>query len=143
MTANLKLMKYLPALLLICIELFFVTGCKKPGGKDGDQNVTTIQYEQSLEIFPNPERGFIHHLEVHNVGEGLDASQLRMLRQENVSMIMRMYYLEDFKDKPLNDAELLLISNDMQALREAGLKCVVRFAYTDDISGTDAPFSVI
>jgi hypothetical protein len=135
-------MKYMPALLLLCIALFF-TGCKKGGGDDGNKNITTLQYEQSLEIFPNPERGFIHHLEVHNVGEGLNVAQLRMLRLESVSMIMRLYYLEDFKDQPLSDAELLLITNDMQALREAGLKCVLRFAYTDNMSGTDAPFSII
>lgn len=31
----------------------------------------------------------------------------------------------------------------MDALRDAGLKCVLRFAYTDDMAGMDAPLSII
>jgi hypothetical protein len=52
-----------------------------------------------------------------------------MLRDEGISLIQRMYYLEKFKDIPLSALELDLISNDMQLLRDAGLKCVLRFAY--------------
>ena len=136
-------MKYLPSLLLICIALFFVTGCKKTKGNDGNQNITNIQYEESLEIFPNPERGFIHNLDVYSEGEGLNATQMVLLRNDNVSMVMRFYYLEKFKDQPLSETELSLINNDMKVLRETGLKCVLRFAYTDDMAGTDAPFAII
>ena len=55
--AKRNIMKSIPAVLLICVVMIFYSGCKKPSG-DGGQNITTIQYEASTEIFPNPERGF-------------------------------------------------------------------------------------
>jgi hypothetical protein len=118
--------------------------CSKPGAKNEKNTLLTeTTYEPSAEIFPNPERGFIHSFAAHSAGQGLNVNQLRYLRTENVSMILRMYYLEDFKTASLSPAELLLIKNDMQALRDAGLKCVLRFAYTDDMSGTDASVAII
>jgi hypothetical protein len=118
--------------------------CSKPGTKNKENTFfTETTYEPSSEIFPNPERGFIHTYAVHSAGQGLNANQLRELGTENVTMILRIYYLEDFKAAPLSPAEPLLIKNDMQKLREAGMKCVLRFAYTDDMSGTDASLSVI
>ena len=116
--------------------------CSKPGTKN-NPTFTETTYEPSAEIFSNPERGFIHSYAVHSAGQGLNVNQLRDLRTENVTMILRLYYLEDFKTAPLSPAELLLIKNDMQALRDAGLKCVLRFAYTDDMSGTDASLAII
>jgi len=143
MTNNLRLVKYLPALLLMCIGLSLVTGCKKPQGEDDDKNFNTIQYEQAMDIFPNPERGFIHNAVVNSEGDNLNPLWLKSLKAENVTMIMRFYYLEKFKDQPISEKELQLINSDMQYLRDAGLKCVLRFAYTDDMTGTDASLLVI
>ena len=127
----------MPVFLCCCFT------CAK--NKTGEKTDTAkeIQYELSDDIFPNPERGFIHNLEVHSAGDPLNPAMLAALKNENVSMILRLYYLEDFKDQPINNAELSLIRSDMQKLRDAGVKCVLRFAYTDDMSGTDAPFSII
>jgi len=118
------------------------TCAKNKTGEKNDE-VKEIQYQPTDDIFPNPERGFIHNLEIHSEGNPLDPAMLAALKNENVSMILRLYYLENFKDQPINNAELSLITADMQKLRDAGVKCVLRFAYTDDMSGTDAPFSII
>ncbi len=124
--------------------ILFAFDCSKPGTKNNKITIPTeITYEPSTEIFPNPERGFIHTYAVHSTGQGLNANQLRELRAQNVTLILRIYYLEDFKTAPLSSEELLLITNDMQKLRDAGLKCVLRFAYTDDMSGTDASVAII
>lgn len=131
------------ALLIGCTLISLAFGCSKHKAGNMDNALTEITYNQTLEIFPNPERGFIHNMEVHSTGEGLNGIQLGKLRNDNVTMILRIYYLEDFKNSVLSEAELLLIRNDMQKLREAGLKCVLRFAYTDDMNGTDASFSII
>jgi len=128
-------------LLLVCL-IFLVVGCNK-AKVDGEVAAITIDYQESLDIFSNPERGFIHNLDVHSEGEGLNTLTLTSLKNEYVSMIMRMYYIEDFKDKLLSAKELSLISTDMQKLRQAGIKCVMRFAYTDFIGGTDAPLTII
>lgn len=129
-------------LLILCLFLIISSGCRKQKNPD-DHDLTEINYVESLEIFPNPERGFIHNSIVNSEGYALDPDYLTSLRAENVTMILRFYYLEKFKDKPISDAELLLIRSDMQKLRDAGVKCVLRFAYTDDMAGTDAPFSII
>ncbi|MFA5971415.1 MAG: DUF4832 domain-containing protein [Lentimicrobiaceae bacterium] len=132
----------IPALLLICGVLSLFTGCKKPAGDD-NQNITTIQYEVSTEIFTNPERGFIHMVDVKSEGEGLNPLWLANLRSDNVSMIMRQFYLDKFKDQPISEQELQLIRADLQSIRDAGIKCILRFAYTDDMAGTDAPLSIV
>jgi hypothetical protein len=130
---------------VVALSLFLsliITCAKGKTGAAADTS-TQIQYEQSDDIFPNPERGFIHNLDVHSEGNGLDPVMLASLKNENVSMVLRLYYLENFKDRSISNAELQLISGDMQKLRDAGVKTVLRFAYTDDMSGTDAPFSMI
>ena len=127
----------IPVFLCCCIT------CAKSKTDGKTDTVKEIQYELSNDIFPNPERGFIHNLEVHSEGSPLNPTMLAALKNEDVSMILRLYYLENFKDKPISDAELTLIKSDMQKLRDAGVKCVLRFAYTDDMNGTDAPFLII
>ncbi len=130
-------------MLIMCMLLSVFFSCKKQKADDKDAAYNVITYEQSLDIFPNPERGFIHNLIVYSEGDGLNLVQMQVLRGENVSMVLRFYYLDMFKDVAISDIELSLITNDMQILRDAGLKCVLRFAYTDDMSGTDAPLSII
>lgn len=134
--------KLITGWVLLFAWILLAFDCSKPGTKNSIP-FTETTYEPSAEIFPNPERGFIHTYAVHSAGQELNANQLRDIRTENVTMILRIYYLEDFKTAPLSPAELLLIKNDMQKLREAGMKCVLRFAYIDDINGTDAPLSTI
>lgn len=134
--------KNIPILLLISLVLPLYIGCKKLTGNE-DQNISNIQYEVSTDIFPNPERGFIHNYEVTSEGSSLNPMELSSLRAENVSMILRSYYLEKFKDQAISDIELELIRTDMNLLRDAGIKCVLRFGYTDSIGGTDAPLSII
>jgi len=134
--------KIIPALLLLCVVLSLFSGCKKPSGND-DQNITTIQYEGSTEIFPNPERGFIHMADVKSEGENLSPLWLANLRSENVTMMNRVFYLDKFKNQPISETELQLIRTDLLFMRNAGIKCVLRFAYTDDMAGTDAPLSIV
>lgn len=135
--------RYLQAFLIICIAASLAFSCKKSENGNGGTNSATILYEQSDEIFPNPERGFIHHYETTSEGSSLNPMELNSLRADNVSMILRLYYLENFKDQPMSETELQLIRTDMSALRDAGLKCVLRFAYTDDMAGTDASLTII
>jgi hypothetical protein len=142
MTDQIKQIRYLPTLLLMCIALSVALGCKEPNS-DGDANFTTIQYEPSMTIFSNPERGFIHMVDVKSEGENLNPLWLANLESENVSLIMRFYYLEKFKASPISETELQLMRTDMQSLRDAGIKCILRFGYTDDMAGTDAPLSIV
>lgn len=129
---------FLPAAFLFCIA-----ACKKtstPVPPVADDGVT---YEISNTIFPNPERGFIRMMDVHSEGASLNAAQINTFRSQNVSMVLRMFYLEAFKNQALSTAELTLIQDDLDKIRNAGLKAILRFAYSDNIGVDDAPLAII
>jgi hypothetical protein len=58
-------------LLILCLFLIIASGCKKQKNPDG-HDLNEINYVESLEIFPNPERGFIHNLIATSEGYALD-----------------------------------------------------------------------
>lgn len=127
---------------IICVFMV-VWGCGKKSGGSTPANDNSITYDISAEIFPNPERGFIHTYPVYSVGASLNLAQLKLLRGENITLILRVFYFDNFKTQALSAAELSLIQSDMDKVREAGLKSILRFAYTDDIAGTDASYAII
>lgn len=111
----------------------------------------TVQrdYKESDENFANPERGFY-------IPSGtrasnfvlLDEMQLKHYRQQpqqakgasykiNMSLLYRAYELDIFKDQPLSASFLSNLQKDFDAVRAAGLKLVLRFAYTNATHGGD------
>lgn len=108
-----------------------------------DDTVSDITYTASPDVISNPERGFMHTWSVASEGSPLNLVTLQSLKNENVTIILRLYYLEIFKDSDLSTAQLDLIKTDFERLREAGIKCVLRFAYNSDPADTDAPLNII
>jgi len=104
------------------------------GGAAGDFNTYTFS-------FPNPERGFYHATETHsNNYTPLDLATLQGYRQnEGIALIHRMFYLEDFVNGDISQAYLDNMEIDFDTVRAAGLKVIVRFAYTNDPYLCDAP----
>jgi len=135
---------------MVLVTMLLVScACGKGGGAASQQDFTEISYTLSNEVFSNPERGFMHLYTVESEGASLDAGRLQALAAENVTLVHRVYYFEKFKQSPLSDAELALIKGDMQLLRNAGVKCVLGFAYTgidyveNTEKGEDAPLASI
>ncbi|HSD15607.1 MAG TPA: DUF4832 domain-containing protein [Flavobacterium sp.] len=97
------------------------------------QTTTNVTYTASTENFPNPERGFYHHKGTHSTSySSLSQSQLSGYRtSENISLILRLFYLENFINSPISQDYLNKMQADFTAIRNAGLKCIVRFAYSD------------
>jgi hypothetical protein len=50
--------------------------------------------------------------------------------EEHTTLILRMYYLDPFIDGPISGAYLESVNADFDALRAAGAKAIVRFAYS-------------
>lgn len=126
--------------------LFFTAlfSCGKGGGTgNNSEKKVEINYSASNSMMPNPERGFIRTFNVYSEGAALSSTILKGLRAQNITLILRLYYLENFLDKPLSSEELHLIQTDFNAIRDAGLKCVLRFAYSDNIGKPDAPLSIV
>lgn len=133
---------YITKLLLVqVLALSLLSSCKDKGPAMTEADYTaTKTYMESDEVFPNPERGFTHLASVKAEGSPLSTTFLNQQRAGNISIVWRLYYLDQFKNSDLSQAQLDLIQTDMDNLRAAGLKCVLRFAYTDNSDdGTDAP----
>jgi len=100
----------------------------------------SVNYLVDNNSIPNPERGFYHHTETHsNNYSSLNVNTLSNYRvNENITLILRVFYLEDFKDSDISEAYLENVKQDLAVVRTAGLKCIVRFAYNNDQTDTDA-----
>jgi len=86
-------------------------------------------------VFCNPERGFYHHTEqtVTATGEtNLSKSTFTKAREQGHTLLLRLYYLNNFRSKELPQAVLNQIDNDFGLFRQYGCKAVLRFAYTND-----------
>ena len=89
-------------------------------------------------IFPNPERGFLTMLEGKvsksspYAVKGDENSIDRHKAKDNISLVLVLYYLDNFKTKSTLPEEVLNgFDEDMEVLREKGLKAIIRFAYTN------------
>ncbi|MEM8946305.1 MAG: DUF4832 domain-containing protein [Planctomycetota bacterium] len=98
-----------------------------------------IEYQSTNETFPNPERGFYVQKTARSHGRPLSSQSLQGLRGQSISLILRMYYLKSFRDRPLSNAQLELMRRDFATLRRHGCKCILRFAYSSRLGEPDAP----
>ncbi|HMO63486.1 MAG TPA: DUF4832 domain-containing protein [Ferruginibacter sp.] len=108
-----------------------------------------LQYTASDAIIVNPERGFY-------IPSGTKASHFIPLDEQvlkkyrsvpqhpgnasysvTVSLLYRAYELDIFKDKALSEDFLTNLQNDFNTVRRAGLKIILRFAYTNQSHAGD------
>ena len=109
---------------------------------------TTLAGEKTYPADPqheiaNPERGLYTQYTSQAEADPLTLESLKPLREQNMTLILRMYYLKTFRDRPLSDAQLDMIKNDFTVMRAAGVKCVLRFAYSQAIGEPDAPVDIV
>lgn len=98
----------------------------------------TVRYTlDETTIFANPERGFYHHEETDGTSP-LSQSQLKNYRtSEGISLILRLFYLDAFRTTNISTSYLDAMRTDFARVRGAGVKTIVRFAYT---SSMDKPY---
>jgi len=102
----------------------------------GSAQTTTKTYTASSDVFSNPERGFYKHTEAHSTGYNLltQSSLVSYRQNQNITLILRVFYLEEFVNSAISQTYLNNMQTDFNRMRNAGIKCVVRFAYGDDES---------
>lgn len=96
----------------------------------------TVNYTASDAVFPNPERGFYRYSSAHTgTYNPLDQAFITSFRtSNNITLIHREFRLRDFINSPISDAYLSNMQNDFNKIRNAGLKCIIRFVYSNDDS---------
>ena len=80
-------------------------------------------FQESREIFPNPERGFYSPVKTGRI-KNLDG-----LRQQGISLLFVETDLREFKERDLSPEKLTEIRDALAAARRAGLKVIFRAAY--------------
>ncbi len=99
---------------------------------------TTVNYTADNSTnFTNPERGFYEQVEqkvTNSTSSNLNDYYFTQAEAAGRSLILRLYYLDYFRTQTLPDNLLTLITNDMAVFRAKGVKCILRFAYTNSQS---------
>ena len=103
----------------------------------------TVTYQPSSEDFANPERGFYRPWSAASADNftPLNAAELASNRTTPYTpfaanyaitntLVYRYYVLDNFKDNAITLAYLDNIRTDLTNIRQAGVKMIVRFAYT-------------
>ncbi|MBO6074566.1 MAG: DUF4832 domain-containing protein [Paludibacteraceae bacterium] len=119
-------------------------------------SATTVKYTaDNTTVFANPERGFYTELDhvvtkkkPHCVKDRKDEIREYYINKDKKSLLLVLYYLDNFKSTATLPEEVLKgFDEDMQALRDLGVKAILRFAYTADDNndqiGYDAPLSIV
>jgi len=121
--------------LLSAILVLPLVLCSPPSPVNATTQATTVIYTPTTALLPNPERGFFHYTATHsNNYTPLDLATLQGYRQnENITLILRLFYLDDFIDSDISQTYLTAMQADFDTVREAGLKAIVRFAYADQL----------
>lgn len=99
----------------------------------GAGNATVLRYPASDAAVLNPERG--PFVDVDLVG----GHDFAYVRASGATLGYAKIRLDAYRDAPLDDALLAHLRDGFAAARDAGIKLIVRFVYSDDASGQDAP----
>lgn len=103
------------------------------------QPANTFTYTESDSIFANPERGLQKYSITNSTYyitpgySNIDVATIRGWREgaDKVSVIYRYFLLGDYMTSDISATYLANIQLDFDRIREAGLKCLVRFSYTN------------
>lgn len=102
-----------------------------------------VNYTQSYELFPNPERGFLiqTYYTSSDLSSTLSANTVRNNRQnENITLYLHSYYLTHYIESDIHQTFLDRMERNLQALREGGGKVVLRYSYKYDDSESAQPW---
>jgi Domain of unknown function (DUF4832)/Domain of unknown function (DUF4874)/Secretion system C-terminal sorting domain len=105
-----------------------------------------ITYAEDTSHFANPERGLFHQwLSDSKAPSPLSMRQFNQLRQDKMTLVRRLYSMTTFRTTEISNSFLQHIQQDMQALRQNGVKAIVRFAYTFNEAAPhdDAPLALV
>ena len=125
-----------PTLVFAIAVLFFAVGCNPDHSTENEYDGLEHQvYVESDDAFPNPERGFYSVKSFHSATDSpLNLQTLLTHRRLNKTIFYTGYYPKEYMNGDIGEDFLDLMRTNMSILREAGVKCVLRFAYSDSES---------
>lgn len=139
------------AFAAFALLIALVQACKKSGGSDAPSaEKAVVNFTESTEDFPNPERGFYRYTETSGSNyRPLVATQLQAWRgltqadggnyQVYSTLVFRYFVLDNFKTTALSPAFLQAVKTDFDIARSAGVKLIPRFVYTTSVTAGSCP----
>ncbi|MFC0527740.1 DUF4832 domain-containing protein [Phytohabitans kaempferiae] len=101
----------------------------------------TVTYQADATDFANPERGLYHHTGDCDTNDFSLATLQSYRTSQQITLVMCVFYLAAFRNAPISAAALAQFQQQADTVRAAGLKMILRFAYTTSTAGDDAPLS--
>ena len=100
---------------------------------------TTHMYQSTSAIIANPERGWYDDYYSYSGGSNLGTiykplkakEMIENRENDHITLILRLFYLHEFLELDEVSPEYLArMQSDFDSVRAAGVKCIVRFAYS-------------
>jgi hypothetical protein len=99
-------------------------------------SLTKVSYTASTASIANPERGFYHQMDCTS---GMSQSQLQGYRvNDGDALILCSFNLSAFTNSAISQSALDQFQNQMNIVRNAGIKTVLRFVYNNSDNAVDA-----
>lgn len=132
-------MRFPTFIQLLLVPALLSASCQEKGPSGNDGNPMTFEFTESTEPLVNPERGFYGGaVDIKSASSPVRASTAKALRTQGKTLMYVGFYLTDFMNGDISQAYLDMIQTSFDAIREAGVKCVLRFAYQN--SEDDKPW---
>lgn len=131
-------------LLIIFVLAVAATACNKD--EKDYRGLMKVSYAATEEVIVNPERGFYSGTSFESEdGTAITATVLKANRTSGRSLYMLECWLKPFFDSDISETYLDLIRKSLAAYRGTGVKCILRFGYSNYIKDlshpeNDAPF---
>ncbi len=133
---------------LILFSGIFTSGINNLYSQIVNGNQSKYTYTESMEDFPNPERGFYRYSETRSENYvTLKTEELKAFRSENTvkgaaytvysTLVFRYFVMSDFVGSDLSEAFLDSVAVDFRAARKGGVKLIPRFVYTTTVRRGD------
>ena len=116
-----------------------------PGPDDAIEGQVVTFHESSASIV-NPERGLYATHEIHSDKDTpLTAGEVKARRATGHSIMLLEFYLTDYIGSNLTAKYVKNVQANLEALRQGGVKAIVRFAYTqsEDADPKDASVDLV
>ena len=90
-----------------------------------------VSFKESTSLVVNPERGHYRAKNIYNGSSPISVSEVKAQRIQGYTLWYLGFYLTDFMEGEISQSFLDNFQECMNALRQGGSKCVLRFAYRD------------
>jgi hypothetical protein len=125
--------------LIFQVEAPLETSARYTHTYSGGGSGGTVTYTPTSDAFANPERGLYHHTGDCDKNDFSQATLQSYRTAQHISLVMCVFYLAEFRNGPISQAALTQLQQQLDTVRAAGLKTILRFAYTAETDGADAP----